>query len=78
MEGDLSFYIQLVKKFISEDQIATLRENSSYDEERRQYTLPPFLMHEDSLTLPKSLKKHEVEDLWKEKRSKVKMELLSV
>ena len=45
MEGDLSFYRQLVEKFISEGEIAILKENSSYDEEKRLYTLPPFMMH---------------------------------
>lgn len=32
-------------------------------------------MHEDQISLPKTLKKHEVDDLWKEKRSKFKMDL---
>ena len=34
------------------------------------------MMHEESLSLPKTLKKHEVDDLWKEKRKGVTMKLL--
>lgn len=33
-------------------------------------------MRDEKLALPKTLKRHEVEDLWKEKRKGVKLELL--
>ena len=31
MEGDLSFYTQLAEKFISQNEILVLKENSEYD-----------------------------------------------
>ena len=34
-------------------------------------------MRDQQLSLPKTLKSHEVEDLWKEKRQTVKLELLT-
>ena len=34
------------------------------------------MMHEEAVTLPKTLKRYEVEDLWAEKRKGIKMELL--
>jgi hypothetical protein len=38
--------------------------------------IPPFLLHDEKLSLPKTLKKHEVDDLWKEKRKGYKLELI--
>jgi hypothetical protein len=38
--------------------------------------VPPFLLHDEKLNLPKTLKRHEVDDLWKEKRKGYKMELI--
>ncbi|CAM6006370.1 unnamed protein product [Sphagnum balticum] len=34
-------------------------------------------MHDEKLTLPKSLRRNEVEDLWKEKRKGYKMEIVN-
>lgn len=44
--------------------LEVVKANSKYDEEKRSYELAGFLMHEDQISLPKALKKNEVEDLW--------------
>lgn len=46
---------------------------STFDYEKREMILPPFLLHDEKITLPKMLKKHEVDDLWKEKRKGAKL-----
>lgn len=39
--------------------------------------VPPFLLHDEKISLPKTLKRHEVDDLWKEKRKGYKLQLVS-
>lgn len=65
MEGNLSFYKQISEKFLSESDLAALIDLSVFNYENRQMTIPPFLLHDEKLTLPKTLKKNEVDDLWK-------------
>lgn len=65
MEGNLSFYKQIAEKFLSESDLAALMSQSTFDYQTRAMTVPPFLLHDEKLSLPKTLKKHEVDDLWK-------------
>lgn len=46
IEGNLSFYKQIADKFMSESDMAALKDSSSYDFEKRQYLIPPFLLHD--------------------------------
>ena len=46
IEGDLSFYKQVADKFMSESDLAALKNTSSYDFEKREYLIPPFLLHD--------------------------------
>lgn len=77
MEGNLSFYKQIAEKFLSESDLAALKDSSNFDYEKREFIIPPFLLHDEKLTLPKTLKRNEVDDLWKEKRKGAKLQLLN-
>ena len=77
MEGNLSFYRQVAEKFLSDSDIAALKDASTFDFQKRQFNVPPFLLHDQKLNLPKTLKKHEVNDLWLEKRKGQKLQLLA-
>ena len=46
VENELSFYKQIAEKFLNESDLAALREASSLDYEKREYTLPAFLMRD--------------------------------
>ena len=76
MEGNLSFYRQIAEKFLSDSDLAALKDSSTFDYEKREYVIPPFLLHDEKLTLPKTLKRHEVDDLWSEKRKGYKLKFL--
>lgn len=58
MEGNLSFYKQVAEKFLTESDLAALMDQSTFDYETRAMKIPPFLLHDEKLTLPKTLKKH--------------------
>jgi hypothetical protein len=53
--------------------LAALKDLSTFDYEKRAMVIPAFLLHDDKLSLPKTLKKNEVDDLWKEKRKGYKL-----
>lgn len=58
MEGNLSFYQQIAEKFLSESDLAALKDQSTFDYEKRAMIIPPFLLHDEKLSLPKTLKRN--------------------
>ena len=61
---------------MNDSNLEIIKGYSVFDEEKREYELAPFLVHEESVVFPKGLKNHEIEDLWKERQAKNKVEIL--
>ena len=44
VESEVSFYREVTKIILSEEEIVKLKESSKYDAEKREYTVPLFVL----------------------------------
>jgi hypothetical protein len=51
--SDLNFNMALTSSYLSEDQLAIIKANSEWDEDSKEYRIPPFYFKDKKLVFPK-------------------------
>lgn len=63
---------------LSEEEILKLKDSSKYDAEKREYTVPLFVLKDEMVRFPKSLTNEQITDLINEKKAKRSLEVVKL